>query len=115
MRNYKDENIRINPSYPLCRFDVSYENCVGSEDDFRIEIGYIRRYPILKSDYEADFFHVGRDESFKVKTPIREELFANNSACVFSELYLEMCMMCTGFLSRILMEKFSGSVVLLKV
>ncbi|MFB0563210.1 MAG: nucleotidyl transferase AbiEii/AbiGii toxin family protein [Candidatus Lokiarchaeia archaeon] len=77
LRNYKDESIKINPSYPLCRFDVSYNNCVGLEDSFKIEIGYMRRYPILKKDDEADFFHIGGGESFKVKTPVEGELFAN--------------------------------------
>nr|MDO8079344.1 nucleotidyl transferase AbiEii/AbiGii toxin family protein [Candidatus Freyarchaeota archaeon] len=87
LRNYEDENIKINPSYPLCRFDVSYKNCVGLEDNFMIELGYIRRYPILKRDDEADFFHIGRDVSFKVKTPIREELFANKFClCLFRTL-----------------------------
>ena len=76
MRGYKDEDIRINPSYPLCRFDVYYINSQGLEDSFIIEIGYIRRYPILK-DIEASFLHLRKNEYFKVRTPVKEELFAN--------------------------------------
>jgi len=76
MRGYEDEDIRINPSYPLCRFDVSYINSQGLEDSFIIEIGYIRRYPILR-DIGVDFLHLHKNEYFKVRTPVKEELFAN--------------------------------------
>jgi len=56
---------------------VQYTNTLGSKDNFTIEIGYIRRYPILKTDNTAAFKHIGTQETFQVKTPIKEELFAN--------------------------------------
>ncbi|MBW6470223.1 MAG: nucleotidyl transferase AbiEii/AbiGii toxin family protein [Methanosarcinaceae archaeon] len=37
----------------------------------------MRRFPILRSDTLADFNHICRDDKFKVKTPLKEELFAN--------------------------------------
>ena len=41
------------------------------------EIGYMRRTPILRTDTLADFRHIGTHETFKTRTPIKEELFAN--------------------------------------
>ncbi|MFQ6136390.1 MAG: nucleotidyl transferase AbiEii/AbiGii toxin family protein [Candidatus Hydrothermarchaeales archaeon] len=82
MRGYED--LRINPSYPLCRIDVSYQNSSGLNDSFLIEIGYIRRYPILKQDSKAEFMHIGKKESFKINTPMKEELFANKfGTCLY--------------------------------
>ncbi len=78
MRGYGD--LRINPSYPLGRIDVSYQNSSGLNDSFLIEIGYIRRYPILKEDSNVEFMHIGKNESFKINTPVKEELFANKFA-----------------------------------
>ncbi|KPV65345.1 MAG: hypothetical protein AOA65_0207 [Candidatus Bathyarchaeota archaeon BA1] len=37
----------------------------------------MRRYPILKEEALADFRHMGTQETFPIKTPEREELFAN--------------------------------------
>ena len=37
----------------------------------------MRRIPILKTDRSATFKHIGTLEDFAVKTPIKEELFAN--------------------------------------
>jgi len=37
----------------------------------------MRRYPILKTDTTAAFKHIGTQETFPVKTPAKEELFAN--------------------------------------
>ncbi len=68
---------RINPSYPLCRFDVSYQNSLGLSDSFVIEIGYIRRYPVLKKDARAEFLHIGKNERMEIISPVKEELFAN--------------------------------------
>lgn len=56
---------------------MQYPNTLGSKDNFKIEIGYMRRYPILKTDKLADFTHIGTQENFPTKTPIKEELFAN--------------------------------------
>lgn len=74
---YKKADIKIDPHYPLARFIVSYVNTLGLKDKFNMEIGYVRRIPILKNDIMADFKHVGTQETFKTKTPSREELFAN--------------------------------------
>jgi predicted nucleotidyltransferase component of viral defense system len=37
---YKETDVAINASYPLTRFTVKYVNAQGSEDNFKIEIGY---------------------------------------------------------------------------
>ena len=76
-KGYKDSDIAISPSYPLTRFTVQYTNTIRNKDNFAIEIGYMRRYPILKTDTTAAFKHIGTQESFQVKTPTKEELFAN--------------------------------------
>lgn len=77
MQGYKKSDIAINSSYPLTRFTVKYTNAIGNQDSFKIEIGYMRRTPILKTDAIADFKHIGTQETFKIKTPQKEELFAN--------------------------------------
>jgi predicted nucleotidyltransferase component of viral defense system len=74
---YAKADIKINASYPLTRFVVSYVNTLGLEDKFKIETGYLRRTPILKTDILADFKHLGTQETFKTRTPSKEELFAN--------------------------------------
>jgi predicted nucleotidyltransferase component of viral defense system len=76
-QGYNKANIAINASYPLTRFTVKYLNADNSEDQFKIEIGYMRRTPILKTDAQAKFKHIGTQETFKATTPLREELFAN--------------------------------------
>lgn len=76
-QGHKESDIAISPSYPLARFTVQYTNAQGINDNFTIEIGYMRRYPILKTDTSLAFKHIGTLENFQVKTPIEEELFAN--------------------------------------
>lgn len=76
-QKYNKRDVAINASYPLTRFTVKYLNTLGSEDSVKIEIGYLRRTPILKTDTLADFKHIGTQETFKTKTPQKEELFAN--------------------------------------
>lgn len=76
-QEYERTDIAINATYPLTRFTVRYVNAHGSEDNFKIEIGYLRRTPILRTDTTADFKHVGTQETFKTRTPLKEELFAN--------------------------------------
>ena len=76
-QGYNESDIAISPSYPLTRFTVQYTNTLRNKDNFAIEIGYMRRYPILKTDTTAAFKHIGTQETFQVKTPIKEELFAN--------------------------------------
>ena len=76
-QGYEKNRIVISPSYPLARITVKYTSTLGSEDNFNIEIGYMRRTPILKTDALTVFKHVGTQETFLIKTPIKEELFAN--------------------------------------
>jgi len=76
-QGYRKSDIAISPSYPLARFTVRYTNTLGLKDNFKIETGYMRRYPILKTDSLAAFKHIGTQETFPIKTPIKEELFAN--------------------------------------
>ena len=47
---YKEENIKINSFYNLCRFHLNYISEAGTKDDIKIEIGYMRRFPDLKED-----------------------------------------------------------------
>jgi len=61
----------------MARFTVQYTNNLQIKDNFKIEIGYLRRCPILKTDSLAGFKHLGTQEPFTVKTPFKEELFAN--------------------------------------
>jgi predicted nucleotidyltransferase component of viral defense system len=76
-QGYSKADIAINASYPLTRFTVKYLDANNSGDNFKIEIGYMRRTPILKTDAKADFRHIGTQETFKTTTPQKEELFAN--------------------------------------
>jgi predicted nucleotidyltransferase component of viral defense system len=76
-QKYNKRDVAINASYPLTRFTVKYLNTLGSEDSVKTEIGYLRRTPILKTDTLAEFKHIGTQETFKTKTPQKEELFAN--------------------------------------
>jgi len=74
---YADQEIKIDASYPLSRFTVKYRNHLGAEDSFKIETGYMKRIPILASDEYMSFTHLGTGRSFNVKTPRREEIYAN--------------------------------------
>jgi len=76
-QGYKETDVAINASYPLTRFTVKYPNAQGSEDNFKIEIGYLRRTPILKTDISASFRHIGTHQAFNTTTPAKEELFAS--------------------------------------
>ena len=76
-QEYKKSDLAISPSYPLARITVRYTNTQGPSDNFNIEIGYMRRYPILKADTLENFKHIGTQETFPIKTPTKEELFAN--------------------------------------
>jgi len=76
-QGYNEADLAINASYPLTRFTVKYFNSSDLEDNFKIEIGYMRRTPILKTDTQAEFRHIGTEETFRTTTPQKEELFAN--------------------------------------
>jgi hypothetical protein len=56
-QGYLDEDIKINPSYPLSRFHVGYLNHLGISDSFKIETGYMRRIPVLREDVYKGFMH----------------------------------------------------------
>jgi len=74
---YTESNVKIKATHPLTRFMVSYVNTLGLKDKFKVEMGYQKRFPILKGDVRADFKHIGIQETFKTTTPSKEELFAN--------------------------------------
>jgi len=76
-QGYVESDLAISASYPLGRITVQYRNLRGLRDGFEVEIGYMRRTPILHGDSIGMFRHIGSGESFSVKTPVREELFAN--------------------------------------
>ena len=75
--NYNDGDIKIQASYPLTRFMVHYKTNSGERDSIKIEIGYMRRMPILKSDDFLPFIHPETGVESLVKTPRSEELFGN--------------------------------------
>lgn len=77
VQGYTASNLAISASYPLGRITVQYRNHQGLRDNFMIEIGYMRRIPILREDFVGMFRHIGTGERFPIKTPMPEELFAN--------------------------------------
>lgn len=81
---YKKEDIKIQPTYNLCRFYIEYINFKGVKDSIKIETGYMRRIPILKSDIFKEFVHPITDHHIDIKTPLSEELFANKFCTMFS-------------------------------
>ena len=76
-QGYSSSDLAISASYPLARITVSYTNTLGTNDSFKLEIGYMRRIPVLKTESTEEFVHIGTHETFHVKTPAKEELFAN--------------------------------------
>jgi len=76
-QGYKDQDTKIDASYPLSRFTIKYTNHQNTQDTFKIETGYMKRIPILANDAYLDFKHIGKETNFKVKTPKHEEIYAN--------------------------------------
>ncbi len=76
-QTYREEDIKIDPSYPLSRFTVRYINHLGDRDSFKIETGYMRRMPILNTDARMSFRHLGNDTRHTVMTPRTEEIYSN--------------------------------------
>ena len=76
-QGYKEQDIKIEASYPLSRFTIKYTNHLDTQDSFKIETGYMKRIPILANDTSLDFKHIGKETKFKVKTPKHEEIYAN--------------------------------------
>jgi len=77
---YKQDDIRIQASYPLTRFEVWYETTSDGRDSVKVEIGYQRRIPILRDDLVINWYNPFSDRYIEVLTPIREELCANKVA-----------------------------------
>jgi len=86
--HYNNDDIAIQPSYPLTRFDVGYITEDGGKDSLKIEIGYMRRIPVLPSDIFLSFTHLRTGDQFLIQTPQREELFGNKF-CTFLYRYGE--------------------------
>jgi predicted nucleotidyltransferase component of viral defense system len=86
--HYNNDDIAIQPSYPLTRFDVGYITEDGGKDSLKIEIGYMRRIPVLPSDIFLSFTHLRTGDEFLIQTPQREELFGNKF-CTFLYRYGE--------------------------
>jgi predicted nucleotidyltransferase component of viral defense system len=74
---YGVSDLAIDASYPLGRITVGYTSRGGFRDSFKVEVGYMRRIPVLKEDVLEGFRHPAGGEGFKVLAPHREELFAN--------------------------------------
>lgn len=84
LEDYGRDDVRINPSYPLVRFDVSYQSSLAGGDSFILEVGYMRRFSVLEEDDTMEFPHLGGGRNFEVRTPKREEIFANKIAtCIY--------------------------------
>lgn len=77
---YEHDDIRIQASYPLTRFEVWYKTTSGGRDSLKVEIGYQRRLPILRNDMVLYWHNPFSDRSIGVLTPIREELCSNKVA-----------------------------------
>jgi predicted nucleotidyltransferase component of viral defense system len=76
-QGYSNEDLSVQATYPLGRITVQYENHLRQNDSFKIEIGYMRRIPILQLDSLETFRHIATGEELPVKTPQPEELYAN--------------------------------------
>ncbi len=76
-QSYAPEDLAITATYPLGRITIQYRNHLGVNDSFMIEVGYMRRISILQLDAMQLFRHIGTGETFLIKTPQVEELFAN--------------------------------------
>jgi len=74
---YRESDLAIDASYPLGRITVDYTSINGLRDSFKVEVGYMRRIPVLMGDSMEAYRHPAGGEGFKVLTPRREELFAN--------------------------------------
>ena len=81
---YNKKDIKINSLYNFCRFHIKYISRTGIKDDIKIEIGYMRRFPNLKKDCIKSFNHLTKGEKIKIKTPNKEELFANKFVTMIS-------------------------------
>jgi len=81
---YLKENIKIQSRYNQVRFHIHYMNRMGKRDALKIEIGYIRRIPVLDYDIQLTYNHPIKGSVTKVLTPKREELLANKICTLIS-------------------------------
>ncbi|MGM0510170.1 MAG: nucleotidyl transferase AbiEii/AbiGii toxin family protein [Thermoplasmatota archaeon] len=82
--DYPGESVKVQPSYPLSRLEVIYETYNGNRSSVKIETGYLRRMPILKSDESCIFHHPISHMKTDILSPKREELFANKFCTMLS-------------------------------
>jgi len=76
-QGYSKKETHVQVKYPLTRITIKYVNTLGSEDELKIETGYMHRIPILKTDTADTIRHIATQETFQVLTPVKEELFAS--------------------------------------
>ena len=81
---YTNDAIKIQPSYPLSRFDIRYPLTQEIRASEKIETGYLRRMPILRNDELCTYIHPITDNKIPILTPRAEELFANKFCTMLS-------------------------------
>ncbi|MFX0207274.1 MAG: nucleotidyl transferase AbiEii/AbiGii toxin family protein, partial [Candidatus Hodarchaeota archaeon] len=77
---YGRDDIKMNVSYPLTRFEVKYP----PNKSFKIEIAYTRRFPVLPSDDVRKFFHPRTNETCEILIPKKEEIFGNKCSVLLA-------------------------------
>ena len=80
---YDMQMLRIQPLYNQGRFYLRYHNSAGHIDLIKIEIGYMRRFPVLHRD---SLVKVPEHGTSRVMTPTVEELYANKFCTMFSRM-----------------------------
>jgi predicted nucleotidyltransferase component of viral defense system len=81
---YQNEKIKVQAQYPLGRIDIKYDTSSGSLDNVKLEIGYMRRMPVLKNDVIYQIENPRLGSKFNVKSPQKEELWANKFCTMIS-------------------------------
>ncbi len=74
---YSHDSINIQATHPLTRFTVHYMTKFSQKDSIKIEVGYMRRIPVLKGDQIKKFKHPETSQKIELKTPKSEEIFGN--------------------------------------
>ena len=87
---YFDDDIKIQAQYPLGRLDVRYDTVLEMRDNIKLEIGYMRRMPILKEDMLYQMVNPGSGAKFTIRSPVKEELFANKFCTMISRNKTQM-------------------------
>jgi predicted nucleotidyltransferase component of viral defense system len=81
---YTRDDVRIQAKWNLGRFHVHYRALTGTIGSLKVEIGYMRRMPILEGDIRLPFVHPIHGTEAMVKTPQREEQFASKVCTLVS-------------------------------